>query len=207
MRSALEQVKIVLAELDKTRGTTMNHQETHPAWHQRAILGLAWAGSHAMRPQFAMGALFVLVIGSSLLLLRTRPVAITSTPLRVSEQTLTNTPPTAFGRPAPEKDMKRDTASPEREAEVALESATSVRDASGCDRAAPLFEMIMARFPASRAAVDATWEAATCYQKLEDKQRARELYITLRTSNAYAVRAEKELRRLAPAESTKAGLK
>jgi hypothetical protein len=42
-------------------------------WHKKALRGLAWAGSHAMRPQLAMAALFFLVIGSSLLLLRARP--------------------------------------------------------------------------------------------------------------------------------------
>src|SRR5580704_7910273 len=41
--------------------------------HKKVLRGLAWAGSHAMRPQLAMAALFFLVIGSSLLLLRARP--------------------------------------------------------------------------------------------------------------------------------------
>jgi hypothetical protein len=42
-------------------------------FHKKVLRGLAWAGSHAMRPQLAMAALFFLVIGSSLLLLRARP--------------------------------------------------------------------------------------------------------------------------------------
>ena len=42
-------------------------------WPRRVLRGLAWAGSHAMRPQLAMAALFMLVVGSSLLLLRGRP--------------------------------------------------------------------------------------------------------------------------------------
>jgi hypothetical protein len=52
-------------------------------WHKKVLRGLAWAGSHAMRPQLAMAALFFLVIGSSLLLLRARPG--TLGPVRVTE--------------------------------------------------------------------------------------------------------------------------
>ena len=51
-----------------------------------ACARLAWAGSHAMRPQLAMAALFVLVIGSGLLLL---PGSRSSTPIgpvRVTER-------------------------------------------------------------------------------------------------------------------------
>src|SRR5580693_2077413 len=59
-------------------------------WHKKALRGLAWAGSHAMRPQLAMAALFFLVIGSSLLLLRARPG--TLGPVSVTER----------GSPAPE---------------------------------------------------------------------------------------------------------
>jgi hypothetical protein len=44
--------------------------QTRTPLHKRVLRGLAWAGSHAMRPQLAMAALFFLVIGSSLLLLR-----------------------------------------------------------------------------------------------------------------------------------------
>jgi len=47
-------------------------QKTVPL-HKKALRAMAWAGSHAMRPQLAMAALFFLVIGSSLLLLRARP--------------------------------------------------------------------------------------------------------------------------------------
>ena len=44
-------------------------------WHRRVARVLAWAGSHTMRPQFAMAAVLVLVLGSSLLLMRADPVA------------------------------------------------------------------------------------------------------------------------------------
>src|SRR3954463_15341810 len=61
-------------------------------WPRKVLRGLAWAGSHAMRPQLAMAALFFLVIGSSLLLLRAKPGAGSFTPIRMSER----------GAPAPE---------------------------------------------------------------------------------------------------------
>lgn len=43
--------------------------------YRKLLRFLAWAGSHAMRPQFAMGALLVVVLGSSMLLLRAKPGA------------------------------------------------------------------------------------------------------------------------------------
>lgn len=54
-------------------------------WHRKALRMLAWAGSHAMRPQLAMAALFVLVVGSSLLLLRPQSTKL-PTPVRVTER-------------------------------------------------------------------------------------------------------------------------
>src|SRR5262249_39208258 len=62
-------------------------------FHRKALRALAWAGSHAMRPQLAMAALFVLVIGSSLLLLRAKPGTAGLSPVRVTER----------GVPAPEQ--------------------------------------------------------------------------------------------------------
>jgi len=41
--------------------------------HLKFVRAIAWAGSHAMRPQLAMAAIFMLVVGSSLLLLRVKP--------------------------------------------------------------------------------------------------------------------------------------
>ncbi|APR87089.1 Fe-S oxidoreductase [Minicystis rosea] len=74
---------------DRILGAVALAQNTVPL-HKKVLRGLAWAGSHAMRPQLAMAALFFLVIGSSLLLLRARPG--TLGPVRVSE----------VGAPAPE---------------------------------------------------------------------------------------------------------
>lgn len=53
--------------------------------HNKVIRGIAWAGSLAMRPQLAMAALFMLVVGSSLLLLRGKPNALNS-PTQVTQR-------------------------------------------------------------------------------------------------------------------------
>lgn len=53
-------------------------------WYKKVVRAAAWAGSHAMRPQLAMAALFMFVIGSSLLLLRAKPG--TFAPVSVSEK-------------------------------------------------------------------------------------------------------------------------
>lgn len=72
--------------LDAERATA----RTAP-WHRKALRGIAWAGSFAMRPQFAMAAVLVLVVGSSLLFLRARPGTMGS-PVSVTER----------GKPLPE---------------------------------------------------------------------------------------------------------
>src|SRR5690606_6139665 len=51
-------------------------------WHTKLVRMLSWAGSHAMKPQLAMAALLVLVLGSSLLLLRAKPGAVAVTPTK-----------------------------------------------------------------------------------------------------------------------------
>ncbi len=54
-------------------------------WYRKVVRGAAWAGSLAMRPQLAMAALFFLVVGSSLLLLRARPGTV-GAPLQVTQR-------------------------------------------------------------------------------------------------------------------------
>ena len=63
-------------------------------WPKKALRALAWAGSYAMRPQLAMAAVFVLVIGSSLLLLRAKPGTPAIGPANVTER----------GEPIPDRD-------------------------------------------------------------------------------------------------------
>jgi len=72
----------------------------HAPWHRKIMRAAAWAGSHAMRPQLAMAALFMFVIGSSLLLLRARPGTM-APPVQVSEQGRPETqPPMQYGERA-----------------------------------------------------------------------------------------------------------
>jgi hypothetical protein len=54
-------------------------------WYFKVVRGAAWAGSLAMRPQLAMAALFMLVVGSSLLLLRARPGTL-GAPVQVTQR-------------------------------------------------------------------------------------------------------------------------
>ncbi len=42
-------------------------------WHRKLVRSLSWAGAQAMRPQIAMAAVLLLVLGSSMLLLRATP--------------------------------------------------------------------------------------------------------------------------------------
>lgn len=59
-------------------------------WYRKVLRSLSWAGSYAMRPQFAMAALLVVVLGSSVLLLRARPGAVVAvTPAQDGQPELT----------------------------------------------------------------------------------------------------------------------
>src|SRR5690606_25823144 len=49
---------------------------------RKILRSLAWAGSHAMRPQLAMAAILRLVLGSSVLLPRARPGSVAVTPVK-----------------------------------------------------------------------------------------------------------------------------
>ncbi|WP_437808406.1 zf-HC2 domain-containing protein [Sorangium sp. So ce1078] len=82
-------------------------------FRRKALRALAWAGSHAMRPQLAMAALFVLVIGSSLLLLRPKtgvaPVRVTEwgQPASDHQEPPSVPAPVALAAPADEGDGRR----------------------------------------------------------------------------------------------------
>ena len=187
-------------------------------WPRKLLRGLAWAGSHAMRPQFAMAALFFFVIGSSLLLLRVKPGAV-GAPVQVTER----------GEPSPDRDdrdpqtaiapaataMARATdgatppaASPADKggdehddkaklakstdkdaAKAALAEALKLRGASGCGAAVGKLDAIGVRFAGTGPAADAMWEAASCYSAMGQTARARELYTALRSVPAYRDRA------------------
>jgi hypothetical protein len=190
-------------------------------WHKKALRGLAWAGSHAMRPQLAMAAVFVLVIGSSLLLLRARPGTPSLAPVRVTER----------GEPSPERDEGAEaplaaaqaapTAAPEApargdgkekaapaddeakaskggEAQTALAEARSTEASKGCDAALAKYDDVGVRFSGTKQAADAMLAAAACHRKRGDVDRARELYGVLAKRDEYKAEAEEALNGMAP---------
>jgi hypothetical protein len=196
-------------------------QRTTP-WPRKALRALAWAGSHAMRPQLAMAALFVLVIGSSLLLLRAKPGTVGISPVRVTErgvpapdeaevaqapaepaaQAAAPTPAAAPVAAAAEaadgakrkEDAEKGEGSANEGATKALADARSTRDRSGCDAAVGAYDTVGARFPGTPQAADAMWEAAQCQKSLGNNDKARELYLSLKSSDGYKERADDALR-------------
>jgi tetratricopeptide (TPR) repeat protein len=72
-------------------------------WTRKLLRSLSWAGSHAMRPQLAMAAILMLVLGSSILLLRARPGAVG---VAASKDTATAAPLTTPMPEAPADDAQ-----------------------------------------------------------------------------------------------------
>jgi hypothetical protein len=185
--------------------------EVRVAWHKTVLRGLAWAGSHAMRPQFAMAAVFFFVIGSSLLFLRPRgepsaaPVAVRERGTPDPEAPMNETvaaaeapralpraeSPAATPLPAASAEGKgdRDSAADGR---GALAEARAVRDRSGCAGAVTRFDAVAASFPGTQIAADAMWEEASCYKQMGDRPHAEQLFLALR-STGYRDRAGREL--------------
>jgi hypothetical protein len=90
--------------------------------HRKLVRAAAWAGSHAMRPQLAMAAVLMLVVGSSMMLLRARPGSI-APPVTVLEE----------GRPASDEQTK----APSDAAESELAPANKSRKGDGLVAGAP----------------------------------------------------------------------
>lgn len=202
-RAALES-RIVAAALAAQRKTP---------WHRQILRALAWAGSHAMRPQFAMAALFFLVIGSSLLLLRAKPGTVGTSPVSVTERGVptpdepeaaphaaaAQATPAPAEAPASAADKREDSrgkqaAAANGDGATALAQARATRDRSGCEAAVPMYEDVGTRFSGTTAAADAAWEGAQCQKTLGNKQKARELLSSLKSSDGYRQRAEEALR-------------
>ncbi|WP_438023269.1 zf-HC2 domain-containing protein [Sorangium sp. So ce233] len=189
-------------------------------FRRKALRALAWAGSHAMRPQLAMAALFVLVIGSSLLLLRPKtgvaPVRVTEWGQPASDQheppsvaapaaapaaaeeegrrlaeAKASEPPRAME--AAKEKSARGAGAPEDSASVALRDAQALQRKSGCAAALGKLDEIGAQYPGTSAAHAAMWDAARCYQASGDNEKARELLLALRSAKGYGDRAEQML--------------
>jgi len=230
----------------------------------RAVSKLA---DYAMRPQLAMAALLMLMIGSSLIFLRAKPgeqssVQVTERGMpeveadsiilpapsetapaklareqqfapapngQLAQATAAAPPPASLGAEAkPESRMARAKSANEAEssakrsaggpgqgfassdeeglygleakepnsAELALQQARELQQSSGCAAAAPRFDEVSARFPATSAAAEATWRAAECRRLLGDVTLARQGYTLLLDVGAYRERARAALAQL-----------
>jgi hypothetical protein len=195
--------------------------QQHTPWHKKALRGLAWAGSHAMRPQLAMAAIFCLVIGSSLALLRARPGSLS--PVSVTEHGApapepvevaaaahplppadTPVPPPVAAAPAAAEapafggdpgvigGVSGKSKGGADDARAALAEARALRDSSGCAAAVPKLDAIAVTFSGTQPAADAMWDEATCYKQMGEAQKAQQLYLALR-STGYRDRAEQQL--------------
>lgn len=177
-------------------------------WPRRVQRTLAWAGSQAMRPQLASAALLVLILGSSVLLLRPKG-DVSRAPVRVTERGVPapEAPAMEAFSPtpaaAPSVEAKADSAtrgaameptgSGQGAASAALAEARALRSSAGCEAAIGSLQGVSAQYPGQPAANEARWDAAECYESMGDTAKARALYAVLATSDAYADRARARL--------------
>jgi hypothetical protein len=203
LRGARSEARLVLeepsVELEARILAATHTVHTELPLHRRVLRWLSWAGSHAMRPQFAMAAVLVLILGSSLLLLRARPGASGAGPVAVTERGVPAAdegeappPPVAAAPLAPAEMAAAAPADAEKNqgAEAGLAEAKATEERSGCAAAAPRFDDVAKRFPSSPLATAARWEAARCYASSGQVDRARELYAALGADPLYGSRAQ-----------------
>lgn len=175
----------------------------------RAISVLA---GYAMRPQLAMAALLLLMIGSSLFFLNTGP----------TETSQIDTP-TIVAEPAPPAESDR---TPVKMSEAmalydagdfeaagkafddiasrgnadapraALLSAQSLRNRTSCERAVAAFDDVVRRYAESAEAVDAKFRAANCRRKLGDLEAARRDYEAITGDPRFGEGARSALREM-----------
>jgi hypothetical protein len=177
-------------------------------WPRRAVRTLAWAGSHAMRPQLAAAAVLLLILGSSVLLLRPRPGSVGALPVHVTER----------GVPAPEQaQAELDSQSyatnpaaplaprPPSAAPAPVDRAPRGDNAeraeppggssgrSACSTAFAALDDAMRASPTTETAAETIWEAAECYRAQGQAARAKGLYSALRETPRYGARAAERL--------------
>jgi hypothetical protein len=166
--------------------------QTNAPMRFRVAHAVSLAGSWAMRPQTAMAAVFLVMIGTSVLLLRGKAHAPTSAEVTVREQG-TPAPPSAaeddeatraFDSPAP--------ADPNAE----LLAARSVRAEKGCRAAVTRFDRLSQRAPGTPPGWDALLEGALCYRALGNFNEARVRLSALLRVDSHKDRARAELERL-----------
>lgn len=123
-------------------------------WHKKALRSLSWAGSWAMRPQLAMAALLMLVIGSSVLLMRARPGSVAVTPSKEDAPAVAAAPEEMAAPPESEAAADADPAQVANadEAEQADEPrpAAASADASAEPRAVASFDEAQTLYRSSK---------------------------------------------------------
>lgn len=171
-----------------------------------------------MRPQLAMAAVFVLVVGSSLLLVRAKPGTGVA-PLRVTERGVpapemaADAPAAtaaAAADPAPADDeqagRRRDEAEENLEeskskgeeadgsgAAGLLADARAARDSGGCAGAVAKYDQVGVAFPGTKESSSAMWEAAECYRSMGQDGKAMELWLALRADEGYRDKADAQI--------------
>ncbi len=237
--------------------------------HVRAGRLVSTLAGYAMRPQLAMGALLMLMLGSSLMLLRARPGQ--HGPVQVTERgapefdadrvvRVAPLAPSASPPPAPEAPRERlpaagaeprpggasggrpgsSSTGPEpdeglepfeqavrlyrqgryaeaqtrftrlgrrsgnRAAEAALYAAQCVSNLLGCGPALERYERVRVRFPGSGPAYEAAWRAGNCSLQLGDTEAARASYESLLLVPSHGPKAERALKQLQGATSSRA---
>jgi len=166
---------------------------------QRLNRTVSMLASYAMRPQPTMAVLLLLMIGASLFLVRTHPVA--RDLVRVTERGVPEAdqePTTNRGSVTAEPwqsvtDSGAAELSDRRMASEDLGQARALRKNSGCSAALQSFEDIRRKQPSSEVGLAATWEAAECYVDVDRKSDARELFEMLASSPKYGKRAKAQL--------------
>jgi len=161
-------------------------------WRERFGRAISIMAGYAMRPELTMGALSLLLIGSSLFVLRTRPagrelVQITERGVPESESLPDPLPPPSSPPPtpssgAPASALERepptaDTASANGQQTLSLLLRTI--KLKGCASALPRLEQLRTAEFGTALGHEATFHAALCYQNLGRTESARRLFLEL----------------------------
>ena len=77
---------------------------------------------------------------------------------------------------------------------AALHAAKSAEGARGCSDAAPKYDNVAQQYPSVRP--EAQWEAANCYRAVGQYDKARSMYLALRSVAGYRDKAEQEIANL-----------
>ncbi len=180
-------------------------------WRERFGRAISIMAGYAMRPELTMGALSLLLIGSSLFVLRTRPtgrelVQITERGIPEAEAVQNSLPPPSPPpdppRSGPSSTLQHDpptsgTASPSSQQTLATLLRTI--KLQGCAPALPRLEQLRTAEFGTALGHEATFHAALCYQNLGRADAARRLFLELSGgTSVWKMKAQKQLETLTP---------